>query len=371
MRRASAKPAAIGDAAAKTRYARGVGSAAGGLGVLLLLLSLAGTARADDRLVLEWRAPDGCPTRDAVEGEVARLVGGELPEGATIRADAQTIPAEGAFELTLRTDVEGELGARTLRAERCDELAAAAALILALMIDPEAAMRAEPEHEPSAPAPGPSLADALGPPTRVIEPPRATEVRRADARRMAEPFTSAGPPPAVRGDSIEALLGAGIALDVAALPSATAALVVEGGLGVPLIDARLRATLLFPQTVASGELSGASAELMGFTAGVIACLRPIEQARAFGICADVAAGSVFGSARGISDPGSGAGFWLAAGGGLALAWQPAPWFDLEGMAELLGQYAQTFDIVVGGGSVVVFAPPPVTGRLTLAAHVHF
>lgn len=341
--------------------------------IFVALAALSSVARADERLALRWEAPDGCPGREAVRAEVARLVGGALPGGEPIVAEARTIAAEGAFELTLRTEVGGQHGERTLRADRCDELAAAAALILALMIDPEAVARAEPE--PSALAP--SLARALAPPAREVEPPGAAPARRGpDARRTAEPFTEAGPPPPLRGEALEAVFGAGIQLDVGTLPSAAAALVLEGGFGVPLIDGRLRLAFLFPQAGASAELSGASAELMAFSAGVLACVRPIEQARALGLCADLAAGSVFGAARGISEPRFGAGFWLAAGGGLALAWQPVPWFDLEGMAEVLGQIvAPAFEIVVGeaGGErrVVLFEPPAVAGRFTLTAHVRF
>ncbi len=338
--------------------------------MILLVAALPSAASADERFALRWEAPDGCPGRDAVHAEVARLVGGRIPPGEPIAAEGRTIAAEGAFELTLRTDVAGQHGERTVRADRCDELAAAAALILALMIDPEAVARAEPEPTPLAP----SLARALAPPAREVEPPRAAPA--PDARRAAEPFTEAGPPSPARDGRLEALFGAGIQLDVGTLPAVAPALVIEGGFGVPLIDGRVRLAFLFPQAGTSAELAGASAELMAFTAGVLACLRPIEQARALGLCADVAAGSVFGAARGISEPRFGGGFWLAAGGGLALAWQPAPWFDLEGMAEILGQIvAPAFEVLVGGPggerTIVLFQPPAVAGRFTLAAHVRF
>lgn len=335
---------------------------------LLVALALAAAlpARADDRLGLAWNAPDGCPAEDSVRAEVARLLGGAIPDGPPIAAEARTIAAEGAYELTLRTNVGGERGERALRAERCEELASAAALILALMIDPDAVARADPEPAP------PSAARALAPPG-ADDPRHTSEARRA--RRDAEPFTEAGPPPPARGDAIEAMVGAGIQLDVGTLPSAATAVVVEGGFGVPLVDARVRAVFLFPQIAATTALPGASAELWAFSAGVLACLRPIERARAVGICADVSAGGVLGSARGISDPRSGAGFWLAAGGGLALAWQPVRWLEIEGTAELLGQAAPTFDVVVAEDgterTVVVFAPPPVAGRFTLAAHARF
>ncbi len=350
----------------------------------LLLAVAAPTAAAQSRLSLSWSAPAACPTSDAVESEVARLLVGPIPTGGSpIVATADATEVDGRFELRLGTEVDGERGERTLRADRCDELAAAAALILALMIDPEAVARAElpPEEtplpeEPPAPRETPSLGARLAAPTvratiteseRAIEPARDVEIH-------------AEPPPQERpseSDVVSAMLGAGVGLDVGTLPSAAPAVVIEGGVGVPLIDGRIRAVLLLPQSAANPmALPGVSGELMAFTGSLMSCLRPIAEARAIGVCADLSGGAVWGTGRGVSEPLFGAGFWLAAGGGLDLAWQPAPWFDLELMAEVLGQItAPIFDVVVttpdGERTVTLWSPPGVTGRFSLSAHVRF
>lgn len=363
-------PAAAGGG---TRYARRVGSRA--LACLVAVLALApGAARAQERLSLRWEAPAACPDRAAVQGEVTRLLGGSIPsEGAAIAADAHALEVEGGFELTLRTEVEGALGERALTGHRCDELAAAAALILALMIDPEAVARAEPSlaagsAPTSLPAGVPSehsLAERLEAPTLAL--PR-------------EPVPREPEPPARRAapdEGLRALLGVGALLDVGTLPAPTPGVLVEGGLGIPLIDARLRAVFLFAQPAQNRtELPGASAELMALSIGVVSCLRPIDVARFLGVCAEVAGGAAFGSSSGISAPAFGAGFWLAAGGGLTLAWQPEPWFDLEAMAEALGQIvAPPFDIVIAERgmtrTVTLFAPPGISGRFGVSARVHF
>jgi hypothetical protein len=327
-----------------------------------LVLAFASTASAQERLELTWEAPEGCPSGEAVVLEVTRLVGGALPEGAPIHATARASATESGFALELRTEVEGALGERTLSADRCDELAAAASLILALMIDPEAALRAEPTpptaFAPAAPVEHEPIAPLLSVPTVEAEPP-------APPPPISEP-----PPPS---EAPAGSIGVGAALDVGTLPAPTAAIFIAGGLGVTLVDVRVRAVLLTPQ-IASTEVDGLeiTAELWAVTGGVVSCLRPIDVFRELGICLAVEAGAVFGRSAGISAPTFGAGFWLGAGGGLDLAWRALPWLSLELLAEVLGQVvAQEFWVRVDGMERAVYVPVRATGRFGAAVNVHF
>lgn len=350
-----------------------MGSRSAACRVAWILAALAlspGIGRAQPRLSLQWDAPPACPDRAAVEAEVARLLGGAMPNGTpAITAEGRAVALDGAFALTLRTEVEGARGERALRGERCEELAAAAALILALMIDPDAVAHADPSPLAAEPA-------SVSPPDDATEEPSPARRLTAPTVRVPREAASREPaPPPERG--LQAILGVGALLDVGTLASATPGVQVEGGLGVPLVDARLRAVLLFPQATASAEeLPGANAELMALSLGLVGCVRPIDVARFLGVCAELAGGALFGSSRGISDPAFGAGFWLAAGGGVALAWEPAPWFDLEVMAEVLGQIvAPTFDVTVSEAgttrTVTLFVPGAVSGRFGASAHVRF
>jgi hypothetical protein len=242
-------------------------------------------------------------------------------------------------------------------------------LILALMIDPEAALRAAPEPSPSDAADGPQerapdsprIAESLSPPT--VRLPRR------------EPPALVQEPAPLSGSTV--ILGAGAVADVGTLPSPTAGVLIEGGAGTPVVDARLRAVFLFPQIAANpAVLPEASAELMAITFGALACVRPIDVARFVGLCAEVTTGSVFGRARGITNPLFGAGLSLAAGGGLVLAWQPIEQLDIEATAQVFGQIlAPPFYVVlVEDGAprdVVLFQPPGVTGRFGLSAHLRF
>lgn len=317
----------------------------------LTALAVAAPAEAQtpERLTLRWEAPAGCPPADAVRAEVARLLGGAVPpDGVPVAAEARAQRDGDRYVLELRTEVDGAGGERTLDAPECEELVSAAALILALMIDPEVLSRVE-------------AAPITTPPGRQLDEPRARAVPSAEPAR----------------DPITTRVGAAFVLDLGTLPALAPGLRIEVGLGTELLEGRLRATLVLPQgAVNDMELPGASAELTALVGGLLGCVRPIEGFRALGLCAELEAGAVFGSAQGISVPRFGAGLFLAGGGGVALTWEPTPWLALELMAIALGQIAApAFDVIVGSPTgerrVVFFEPPGATGRLSLGSSVRF
>lgn len=116
---------------------------------------------SDAAIELEWTAPAACPDREDVLARVeALLPAAPSGDAAPVRARA-TIVADPAGS-TLVLDIDGlptGAGRRELTAADCDELTDAAALLLALAIDPAAAVAAP---EPVTPPP---LAVAA-PPTR-------------------------------------------------------------------------------------------------------------------------------------------------------------------------------------------------------------
>ena len=378
--------------------------------VFALALALAPRpASAQERLALRWTAPPACPDGAVVRDEVERLLGGAIPDGARVTAEADATARGSRYRLTLATEMEGAHGERVLEAERCAELAAATALILALMIDPEAVARAEPSPLITGTQPPPiepaeraatqaaatsltpaSLATALASPRMesTLESTRgSTETttlagaeigsagigsaeRRTSSRDAPDRAVTAAAPGAE--DALGGFVGAVGLLDVGTLPAPTAGVAVEAGFGVPLVDGRLRATFLFPQPGDSAEVPGVGADLMAASLGARGCVRPIEEARLLGGCVGLAAGAVFGSGRGVADPQSGIGFWLAGSVGLALAWAPVEWFDLELDADLvIPFYDSNFVVDLAGRAVDVFVPSDVAGRFGLAAHVRF
>ena len=126
--------------------------------VLVALAALRATAHAEDPPI-RWEAPEGCPGADEVAAQVVADLGRPLREG---EVDARlVVTPKGArwrVDMTVTT-VAGE-GERSLEAASCAELAASAALILALTIDPLAGTGAvEVEREAASDAEGATTED--------------------------------------------------------------------------------------------------------------------------------------------------------------------------------------------------------------------
>ena len=96
-------------------------------------------AEPSGAFVFEWSAPEECPSRQQVQAEIARLVGGDLRlhDGSDLRADV-TVSGGPLWSADLTTYHAGRIGRRSLEAPSCKAAAAAIALIVALSIDPDA-----------------------------------------------------------------------------------------------------------------------------------------------------------------------------------------------------------------------------------------
>jgi hypothetical protein len=138
------------------------GPARGATACAALVVALCGSAIAHAavpaELTLTWQAPAACPAPADVEAQFARLLGGaaRTPSGKHIAAQAVVrAAAPDRWSLELATVLDQAVGHRSLASDSCASVASAAALILALMIDPAAAERAlaPPEPAPVAAAP--------------------------------------------------------------------------------------------------------------------------------------------------------------------------------------------------------------------------
>jgi hypothetical protein len=139
------------------------------VGVVACVFALS-EAHAEAPLAINWSAPPNCARIARVRQDVAELAGPNAGAGA--RATLVVTEAAGAWraQLTLSGTVQGQ---RSLSADSCDAAARAAALVIALAVNPEAASRlsekllapvaAEPPppapaaEEPAPPAPEPPL----------------------------------------------------------------------------------------------------------------------------------------------------------------------------------------------------------------------
>lgn len=126
------------------------------LGALLAIAQLPYTssALAEPELTLSWSVPAACPdaawARRRIAAQLAREPVAEVTQG--VHASVTVEPHESGFALRVRTVVAGASGERTIHANACEELAQAAALIIALSVS-EASERGAPPNPPEPPSP--------------------------------------------------------------------------------------------------------------------------------------------------------------------------------------------------------------------------
>lgn len=90
----------------------------------------------EPRIDISWTAPEGCPGRDEFAALLTAAMATQPAE--EIRIEARITRAGGEYFIVLRVRMAQAAGERSLRAARCDELARAAALIVALAVEPVA-----------------------------------------------------------------------------------------------------------------------------------------------------------------------------------------------------------------------------------------
>jgi len=122
------------------------------LAAVLLLAPAAG-------LRLEWQAPAACPDGEAVRARVVDLVGADAASRAGLTAQAAVRSQAGGWAMTLVLVREGGQDRRTLADRDCSALAEAAALVIAVAIDPQA-VAGGPVPEDSSPGDGDVPQDA-------------------------------------------------------------------------------------------------------------------------------------------------------------------------------------------------------------------
>lgn len=311
-----------------------------------IALAIVWLATSSAQAQVRWRAEGDCPSEEQVRAEVARLLGGAIPEDA-LTVDARVERAPSAWRLRLRVGAEGE---RRLEAASCALLAEATALIVALAIDPVRVVEAtettsapsepppiEPSETPAVPEEpldvpeSPSLAlasprggvpgEALVRPeepdaverTRAVEPPVE---RVTNGREVTDaPNDDRGPrPPTLEGMGL-ALVG-GLELGGLPLPSALFGLELRVPIGSFVVE--VGAHVGIPREVTSSSDDALGARLgLGLVRGALARpfgFGPIRLAPR----AIVELGVTGGRGFGVSDPARGLTAWAAAGLGVAL-----------------------------------------------------
>jgi hypothetical protein len=127
--------------------------------VLGLLWPLRASAQssAPELYRLSWSVPDGCPADTEVRQELQRLLGASTASpGGRVDATARVSAVKGGFELEISLGQDDQLRTRRLAAPHCEELGHAAALIVALAVDPSLTIAGGEKLSEVVPAPCPA-----------------------------------------------------------------------------------------------------------------------------------------------------------------------------------------------------------------------
>jgi hypothetical protein len=293
------------------------------LGALALVAIAAGTPAAiaaDSALALSARVPADCPGRQALHDEVLRLarVGADAPRRLEAEVDVEK-SGVATFSLALSTRLDGVSGERRFEGSTCQAVMEAAALTLALMLNPEV----EPPRGVAADEGPPSLASAevsRPAPARTLpdrsQPPRP---------RLSSPSESTTPSVELHG-TLAALAG----IQAGLLPKAGPELSAAIGVSTRRVGAFLTASYVPAQDArlsgqeAGGRLWAASANLLGCWSALAGA------AGSVGPCAGGELSRVAGRGLDVDEPKDGAIIWGSVVAGVSGGLRLSPSFELRG-----------------------------------------
>jgi len=315
-----------------------------------LLIGLAGarsaSAQGDRTVEITWLAPEGCPTQGALHAQIDELLGGVADERAgedlTVRAKVE----HGALWLvTIETRKAASEGHRTIQASNCQGLANATALIVALMIDPDAVAARADKTTASAPSPPPP-----SPPSVVeVAPPAPSAPRRTFG---------------LMGIALAANLGVLPAVDVG--PAVVLGLRRGGWKGELRFAYGLRTTHSEPVAVANG----AYGQFRFHAATLAGCYTTAHSIVELGPCVAGEAGLVQGEGIGADRPARESAPWLALGAGGLLAVEAASWLRFLVHVDVMVPLWRP-EFVLRIMDVTIFRSQPVGGRLTMGVEAQF
>ncbi len=296
------------------------------MSVLSLLMTLAlGPAALGEEpmLTLRWEAPPECPDRGALVAMIDATLGevsNEERHAVDVRARVETSNADG---FVLRLELDGGEGVRELRGASCRELSEAAALLIAIAIDPRAldrqpedSTRAVPEPASTEPAGDESASDD----TPVDDTP-VDDTLVDDAPVVDTPNVDT---PVVPREPLRFLGRAEAGVGGGPLPGAAAVLGVAAGLGGRGWRAELSAVYWTPRSRASPNNPAIGVRAQLWALGVHGCGEPRWRSLSFPLCAAVLAGAVHARGEGQLEAQTVSSRWVALALEPGLVWWARP-----------------------------------------------
>jgi hypothetical protein len=155
-------------------------------------------------------------------------------------------------------------------------------------------------------------------------------------------------------------------VDAGTLPSAGLGMGAALTLKLDVIRFALGAQWLPGRTTEIAAITGASAQLSSAMAVARGCVAFRASAFDFGPCALLELGSIWGDARGISDPSAGHALWLAFGAGVEARWRfAAPWAVWLGGALMVPHLRRNFYVRSDDAQISAYQVPAATPRAML------
>ncbi|MGH1347886.1 MAG: hypothetical protein ACRBN8_40400 [Nannocystales bacterium] len=233
--------------------------------VFLLASAIAlGEPEAGAAVSLQWSAPAGCPSADAVQRDVDALLGRGRAEGEPLVVEAEVAADRDGYVLRLVMETRTGRDVRRIRADACEQLARATSLIIATLQDPVAAsdhvaylQRPRADGPPTTPAPElPSIPVEEFEP-RPPEPVSPSEAETRASERWATPWRAA-----IRLDGVAGS---------ATLPRLDGGLAFAVGMTAPRIRLELGVSHMFAQTEAHPTLPNVGLRVRATTAVARGC----------------------------------------------------------------------------------------------------
>lgn len=287
----------------------------------------------ESKIQLNWNAVQTCPSGDEVRAEVLRLLGARptpSKEGISVQARVSQEASSYLVRLEVKSsEAGGPARIRELRGPSCKAVADAAALIMAMMIDPSAAMDTQPDqNEPKASPPAPSSppASSAGLPEPAPPSMAAPGKNSIDNSSKSTDFIEkkAGPRANTNTKNPSPSLHSfgWFALDLGSMPTLAPGLGIAlgVGLGAQRIELGISA---FPEAtyrLASHPDAGGRVDLL---AGTFDTCRTLSgKILQWGSCGAFEIGRLHAEGFGVPRPGQADLFWFALKAGGFVAWRP-------------------------------------------------
>ncbi len=331
-----------------------------------LCLSLAGAgeaAAAPSWLELRWPELAGCPTRAEVETAVLRLTEGEASQ--PVAAEAAITADAAGYSLQLHVRDAGGVQQRTLQSPRCEALADATAVIVAVAAAPlgvAAWVVSARVAAPPLPLPRDELEVDIGP-----APVGPAPVALAPVALARSPAPD--PAPSWRRPGLAVGFGAVAGIG----PTARFAAGLSGNFSLLWQRARLdlRGSGWFPSPLRVPDLPGVGADLRLAAGAMRGCPRLLRRTLALELCGGLELGALLAEGVGLTTIARSRGLWAAGLLALGLQWRPLRWLGLgvevEGLVAFTRRRYAAADAEVG----VLHTVKPVGLRLGGGIAVHF